>query len=135
MQLHSEDYNALGAFRYAMRKFLRFSKEFLATDAKLTPEQYEALLAIKNWPDVVAINVGELSERLQVRHHTAVGLLDKLAARKFITRKRAGNDRRQVNVRLTSLGDSVLRRAAVVHRAEIRERSSEMIDALKRLQA
>src|SRR4029077_18020620 len=47
MTLQAEDYEALAAFRYAIRKFLRFSKEALA-GAKLTPEQYEALLAIKS---------------------------------------------------------------------------------------
>jgi len=134
MDLQFEDYDALGAFRYAMRKFLRFSKQTLAADSKLTPEQYEALLAIKNWPRPVGITVGELSERLQVKHHTAVGLLDKLTTRRLVARRRAESDHRQVNVRLTRLGSSVLKRTAAIHRQEMRHRSSEMINALKRLQ-
>jgi DNA-binding MarR family transcriptional regulator len=133
MKLHAEDYDALGGFRYAMRKFLRFSKEVLA-GAKLTPEQYEALLAIKTRSSSNGITVGELSERLQVKHHTVVSLLDKLAARKLIVRERAIEDRRHVNLKLTKLGNSVLARLAAIHRREIRHRSSEMIDALKRLQ-
>src|SRR6202007_1349135 len=79
--LRAEDYDALGAFRYAMRKFLRFSKEILTARARLTPEQYEALLAIKTRSGSNGMTVGELSERLQVKHHTAVSLLDKLVAR------------------------------------------------------
>ncbi len=132
--LRAEDYAALGAFRYAMRKFLRFSKDVLATGAKLTPEQYEALLAIKTHSGSTGITVGELSERLQVRHHTAVSLVDKLVMRKLVTRQRAMDDRRQVNVKLTALGSSLLTRAAEIHRREIRHRSSEMIDTLRRLQ-
>jgi len=132
--LRAEDYDALGAFRYAIRKFLRFSKEVLAADAKLTPEQYEALLAVKTRSNSNGITVGELSERLQVKHHTAVSLLDKLVLRKLVTRQRANDDRRHVHVKLTSLGSSILARAAEIHRREIRHRSFEMINALKRLQ-
>jgi DNA-binding MarR family transcriptional regulator len=131
--LRPEDYNALGAFRYAMRKFLRFSKEALAA-AKLTTEQYEALLAVKTRSNSEGITVGELSERLQVKHHTTVTLLDKLVARRLVVRRRASEDRRQVHVKLTPRGDSVLARMAAPHRREIRDRSSEMIEALKRLQ-
>jgi DNA-binding MarR family transcriptional regulator len=133
-KLRAEDYDALGAFRYAMRKFLRFSKEILNTRAKLTPEQYEALLAIKVRAGATGLTVGDLSERLQVKHHTAVSLLDKLAARSLVVRKRAVRDRRQVYIRLTKRGDSVLGRLAAVHRRELRNRSPEMIEVLRRLQ-
>jgi DNA-binding MarR family transcriptional regulator len=133
MGLQAEDYDALAAFRYAMRKFLRFSKEVLA-GAKLTPEQYEALLAIKSSAGPNGITVGELSERLQVRHHTAVSLIDKLAARKLVAKERATDDRRRVYIKLTGFGGSALKRLAAIHRREIRHRSSEMIHALRRLQ-
>lgn len=131
--LRPEDYDALGAFRYAMRKFLRFSKDALAA-ATLTTEQYEALLAVKTRSNSNGITVGELSERLQVKHHTAVSLLNKLVARRLVVRRRASEDRRQVYIKLTSRGDSVLARMAALHRREIRHRSSEMITALRRLQ-
>jgi DNA-binding MarR family transcriptional regulator len=131
--LRAEDYDALGAFRYAIRKFLRFSKEALAA-AKLTPEQYEALLAVKTSSNSKGITVGELSERLQVKHHTAVSLLDKLVARRLVKRRRASEDRRQVHLNLTSRGGSILTRMAALHRREIRHRSSEMIEVLRRLQ-
>lgn len=133
MKLHGEDYDALAAFRYAMRKFLRFSKEVLA-GAKLTPEQYEALLAIKSRAGPNGITVGELSERLQVKHHTAVSLIDKLTARKLVARERATDDRRHVHIKLTGLGGSALARLAAIHRRELRHRSSEMIQVLRRLQ-
>jgi len=129
----AKDYAALAAFRYAMRKFLRFSKGILARKAGLTPEQYEVLLAIKSRSGSNGTTVGYLSERLQVKHHTAVSLLDKLAIRKMIVRQRASDDRRQVNVKLTRRGDTLLAGLAEIHRREMRRRSPEMIEALKRL--
>jgi len=131
--LQAEDYSALGAFRYAMRKFLRFSKEALA-DAKLTPEQYEALLSIKSCSNGNGLNIRDLSEQLQVRHHSAVSLVNKLAGKELIVKKRATDDRREVLVELTSLGESTLASLAEIHRREIRARSTEMINALQRLQ-
>ena len=56
-------YQPLAAFRYGLRKFLRFSKDFLASE-DLTPEQYEALLALKAFSGKNGLLVGELSERL-----------------------------------------------------------------------
>jgi DNA-binding MarR family transcriptional regulator len=132
--LQAKEYAALGAFRYAMRQFLRFSKDLVAARARLTPEQYEALLAIKASQQPDGITVGEISERLQVRHHTAVSLLDKLEARKLVLRKRTDTDRRTVNVQLTKAGTALLSRLALVHYREIRRRAPEMIGALRRLQ-
>ncbi len=131
--LQSKDYAALGAFRYAMRKLLRVSKDVAAARAKLTPEQYEALLAIKSSSGADGMTVGEVSERLQVKHHTAVSLLDRLEARKLATRKRAAADKRNVNVQLTKAGASLLARLAAIHHRELQKRSPEIIDALRRL--
>jgi DNA-binding MarR family transcriptional regulator len=131
--LQAKDYAALGAFRFEMRKFLRVSKDVVAARAKLTPEQYDALLAIKSSSGANGVTVGEISERLQVKHHTAVSLLDKLEARKLATRKRASTDRRNVNVQLTKAGTLLLARLAAIHLRELQQRSAEIIDALRRI--
>src|SRR5690349_863484 len=131
--LRAKDYIALGAFRYAMRKFLRFSKDLLAARANLTPEQYEALLAIKASSQAGGMTVGQISERLQVRHHTAVSLIDKLEARKLVLRKRTNTDRRTVNVQLTKAGNTLLSRLALIHYHEFRRRAPGMIATLQRL--
>jgi len=135
--LQAKDYAALGAFRHAMRKLLRFilrfSKELVATKAKLTTEQYDALLAIKGSSGANGVTVGEISEQLQVKHHTAVSLLDRLEARKLATRKRATADKRNVNVQLTKTGASLLARLAAIHHRELQQRTPEIIDALRRL--
>ena len=133
LQLHPEDYEALAAFRYAMRKFLSFSKRTLALEAKLTPEQYEALLALKAFSGPAGLIISDLSERLQVKHHTAVSLVDKLAGRSLVRRQQGVSDRREVFVALTEAGSRVLAKVALLHRQEIRIRSPEMIEALVRL--
>ncbi|MEY2565358.1 MAG: hypothetical protein QOH88_3551 [Verrucomicrobiota bacterium] len=132
-ELQQEDYEALAAFRYAMRKFLRVSIAVLA-EAGLTPEQYEALLALRASERANGLNITALSERLQVRHHTAVTLVGKLVGRKLLARISNESDRRHVNLRLTAAGASILKRMAAIHRRELRNRSAEMIDALLRLQ-
>lgn len=131
--LRAKDYAALGAFRYAMRQFLRFSKDLVAARASLTPEQYEALLAIKASSQADGMTVGQISEQLQVRHHTAVSLIDKLEARKLARRKRTNTDRRTVNVQLTKTGTTLLSRLALIHYREIRRRAPEIIGTLQRL--
>jgi DNA-binding MarR family transcriptional regulator len=131
--LHSDDYHALASFRYALRKFLSFSKRALAVEADLTPEQYEALLALKAFARGRGLTIGDLSERLQVRPHTAVGLVDKLEELRFVRRQQGVADRRRVFVRLTPAGSRVLAKVAVIHRREMRICSPEMIEALLRL--
>jgi DNA-binding MarR family transcriptional regulator len=131
--LQIQDYQALAAFRYGMRKFLHFSKKLLNTSVDLTPEQYEALLALKSAASEEGLLVGQLSERLQVKHHTAVALTDKLVARELVTKERAGQDRRQVYVKLTTSGETLIAALASVHRDEIRRHAPEMIEALTHL--
>ena len=132
-QLHSDDYEALASFRYAIRKFLSFSRRALAEEAQLTPEQYEALLALKAFSGETGLSISDLSERLQVKPHTAVSLVDKLEELQFVRRTQGTADRRQVFVSLTPAGSRVLAKVAVLHRREMRIRSPEMIDALLRL--
>jgi len=115
-----------------MRKFSRFSKELLA-GAKLTPEQYEVLLAIKSRARENGLNIRDLSEHLQVRHHSAINLINKLVARKMVMKRQSARDRREVEIKLTTLGNTTLSRLAAIHRREMRARSNEMIDALQRL--
>ena len=128
-----DDYEALANFRYAMRKFLSFSKRALAAEARMTPEQYEALLALKAFAGSTGLTITELSERLQVKHHTAVSLVDRLETLRLVRRTPGKADRRQVFVQLTPTGSRVLTKVATIHREELRHRSEEMIRALTRL--
>ena len=131
-RLTHQDYQSLADFRYLLRKFLRFSKDFLRS-AGLSPEQYEALLAIKASATSSGLTILHLSERLQVKHHSAVNTVDRLAERKLITRQTSATDRRQRHLRLTDRGEKLIEELAISHRKEIRNRSPEMIKALQRL--
>ena len=131
-RLTLQDYESLADFRYLLRKFLRFSKDFLRS-AGLSPEQYEALLAIKASATSSGLTILHLSERLQVKHHSAVNTVDRLAERKLITRQTSATDRRQRHLKLTDRGEKLIEELAAAHRKEMRSRSPEMIKALQRL--
>ena len=131
--LDPDDYEALAEFRYLLRQFLHFSKDFLRATAGLNPEQYEALLAIKSFAAPAGLTISQLSERLQVKHHSAVNIVDRLAEKKLVTREAGETDRRRRHVQLTPKGQKLIEELAIVHRKEIRSRSPEMIKALERL--
>jgi len=131
--LRPDDFEALAEFRYLLRKFLRFSRDFLRANAALNTEQYEALLAIKAFAAPEGLTISQLSERLQVKHHSAVNIVDRLVNKKLITRETTGTDRRQRYVQLTAKGDKLIEELALAHRKQVRLRSVDMIKALERL--
>ncbi len=126
------DYESLAAFRYALRQFLHFS-ETAAEAAGLTPQQHQTLLAIKGFPGGAQVTIGELAERLQIRHHSTVGLVDRLVAQKLVTREPAPADRRQVCVALTVHGEQVLESLSMAHREELRRIGPNLKELLAQL--
>jgi len=112
------EFEMLAAFRYELRRFLHFSEE-AARESGLTPAQHQALLAVKGYPDKERITIGELAERLQVAHHSAVGLVDRLVANDLMIREVGEEDRRQVYVSLTERGNEVVEGLTVAHRDEL----------------
>jgi DNA-binding MarR family transcriptional regulator len=113
------EYEALAAFRYSLRQFLSFS-ESAAASAGVTPRQYQALLAIKGFPGRDSATIGELAEQLQIAHHSAVGLVDRLGAQNLVVRVAGNQDRREVYVALTVHGIELLDRLAKAHKDELR---------------
>src|SRR5512136_2087885 len=103
-----EDYQTLAEFRYALRCFLAFS-ENAAKSAGLTLQQHQALLFIIGYPGREQVTISELAERLQIRHHSTVGLVDRLEEQGLVERIQDQEDRRQVFIRLTEKGASVLK--------------------------
>src|SRR3954470_13218249 len=118
-RLIKAQYETLAAFRYALRQFIHFSEE-AASRTGLTPQQHQALLAIKGYPGRDCVSVGELAERLQLRHHSAVGLVDRLVAEKLVSRAPSSEDRRQVFIQLTSRGENVLAKLSSAHSQQLR---------------
>lgn len=111
------EYESLAELRHAMRRFLRFSEE-AALALGIEPVQHQALLAIKG--SRAAVSVGELAERLCIRQHSAVGLVNRLRARGFLRRTKDTLDRRRVHLELTVRGEALLARLSLAHRDELR---------------
>jgi DNA-binding MarR family transcriptional regulator len=131
--LKKDEYESLADFRYAVRRFLKFS-EHAAEAVGLTPNQHQALLAIKGFPGRSKITNGELAERLQIKHHSAVGLINRLEAQNLVYREKSGDDRREVYVGLTKSGEEILERLAIVHRKELEQLVPQLtgiLDSLK----
>ena len=125
--MSSADYRALAEFRYQIRRFLRFSEQ-AARRAGLEPAQHQLILAVK--AHAGEPTVGELAERLQLQHHSVVGMIDRLAECGLVRRNRAEDDRRRVRVRLTPKGQSVLRQLSLEHRAEIGSAGGALVRVL-----
>ena len=113
-------YEQLADLRHALRHFLRFSQE-AARSAGLTPQQHQALLAIKGWGGTGRASIGDLAGRLQLRHHSAVGLVDRLVRKHLVRRVPSTDDRRRVELVLTRLGESNIERLSVAHLRELRQ--------------
>ena len=126
-------YEALAGFRYALRQFLRFSED-AALAAGITPQQHQAMLAIKGFPGRDDVTIGELAERLQIKHHSAVGLADRLVAEKYIRRMTDKNDRRHVRLTLTARGETVLQQLSAAHQEQLRRMGPQLDQLLDLLQ-
>ena len=90
------------------------------------------MLAIKGLPPGLYPTIGTLAERMQIQHHSTVELVNRLSSRGLVRRSRAGEDRRQVLLDLTPMGEKVLRELSVGHKAELRSQGPALVAALKR---
>lgn len=79
------------------------------------------------------ITIGELAERLQIRHHSAVGLVDRLVTEGLVKREPATADRRQVYVVLTRRGSEMLEQLTATHREELRRMGPQLKQLLEQL--
>lgn len=117
--INKAEYEMLANFRYALRQFLRFS-EMAARAGGITPQQHQALLTIAGFPGREQVTMSELAERLQIRHHSAVGLVDRMAGQGLVVRESGELDRREVYISLTSQGAAILAQLTTTHREELR---------------
>ena len=123
-------YSALEAFRYEIRRFLNFS-ERAARIVGIEPHQHQALLVIKSAAPRGKATVGFLAERLQVQHHSAVELSDRMEKRGLIQRSRGRADRRQVLLNLTQQGERLLSRLSESHRSELQTAGPRLLKSLR----
>lgn len=128
--LNAVNYQALAQFRYQLRKFLSFS-ETAAHSAGLTPQQHQALLAIKGFSGTHPVSIGDLAEYLLVRHHTAVEQVDRMTKLRLLERIVDGDDSRRILVRLTKKGEQKLRTLSKRHLEELQEASPALNKILR----
>ena len=118
MILHDADYEDLLALRTGLRRFLRWSEQ-QAEGVGLTPAQHQLLLAIRGHPDRRGPTLGEVADYLLLRHHSAVGLVDRAVTAKLVRRVRDPQDHRVVRLQLTATGGKRLAALSEVHLEEL----------------
>lgn len=123
--LTKRDFEALARFRFGIRRYLRFSEETVREHG-ITPQHYQLLLALKGFPDREWATVGELADRLQLRHHSVGELINRAQKQGLVERTAHTDDARIVRVVLTSAGEEILARLTALHRDELRRMNTAL---------
>ena len=127
--LSDADYRALASFRHQLRRFLAFS-ESAARSVGLEPRQHQLLLALRGLPVDTPPSVQVLADRLVLKHHTVVELLDRLEQAGLVRRDRAADDRRRACVSLTPRALELLKKLSSAHLGELRSFAPELVGTL-----
>ena len=101
------DYEQLLGLRTGLRRFLHWS-EMQARRAGITPAQHQLMLAVRGHRDPRGPSIGELAHYLVLRHHSAVGLVDRATAAGLVTRAPDPQHPSVVRVTLTETGQEKL---------------------------
>jgi len=127
--MSSDEFRALAEFRYQIRQFLNGSEQAART-AGLEPQQYLFLLALRGLPAGRPATIRELAERMQLRHHSAVEMVNRLERQQLLRRERSRADRREVILHLTPRAEKILSRLARQRIAELRTAAPALVRAL-----
>jgi DNA-binding MarR family transcriptional regulator len=143
-KLADADYRALADFRFQIRRFLHFSEEAARSEG-LEPQQHQFLLTVRaltgsrsgsrggSRSGSSGPTVGEIARHLLIRHHSAVGLADRLVEHGLVERVRGEGDRRQVRIQLTTLGENAIMRLSTTHRAALWSTGPLLVESLAAL--
>lgn len=123
------EFRSLAEFRYQIRVFLNGSEE-AARSADLEPQHYMLMLALRGLPSGLEPSIRELAERMQLRHHSVVELVDRLEKSYLLRRERGKTDRRQVLLYLTPRGERILTKLAKQRITELRTSAPALVRAL-----
>ena len=127
--LSSGEYQELAEFRRQIRRFLFFS-ETTAKEHGIEAQQHQLLLAVRGLPEGRKPTIRELASILFIQHHSAVELINRLEKLGAIARQTGPEDKREVWIRLTPAGRTILRKLALAHRAELERSGPELTHAL-----
>lgn len=117
--LSKDVYEYLAEFRYQLRKFQKFS-ETAAQDMGITAQQHQLMLAIKGFPGRDYATPRELAERMQITHHSCVGLIDRSEESGLVSRRKNPEDGRSIFVEVTEKGVRILEGLSEIHLDEIK---------------
>jgi DNA-binding MarR family transcriptional regulator len=131
-EITTEEYRALAELRYRIRHFLR-EGDVAAQAAGLEPQQYLLLLMIRGLPPGDEATIRTLAERLALRHHSVVELIDRLELHGYVRRSRGRDDRRRVLVSLLPRGERLLEQVARHRISELRSTGHELVRAINQL--
>lgn len=131
MALDAECFESLAGFRTSLRRFLAAS-EAISRQAGVTPQQYQAMLAIKTRPGAT-MAMKELAEQLLLTHHAAVQMMDRLSRAGLASRQASTEDRRLVLLKLTAKGEDLLDRLAEMHMEVIVRQEPALSASLRQL--
>ncbi|GAB3666358.1 MarR family winged helix-turn-helix transcriptional regulator [Ramlibacter alkalitolerans] len=109
--LNKAELEARSAFRYQLRRFERHGEQ-AARERGITFAQYLLLLHVEGAPGRTWAHVNELAERLQLEHHSTVGLVSRCEAAGLVERRASEEDRRHVQVHCTRKGRAVVQAVA-----------------------
>ena len=130
--LSREQYAAIAAFRYQLRRFLAFS-EAAAQQAGLPHQQHQAMLAIAGHVGSEAPSVGVLADRLLIAPHTAAELVSRMVEASLLTKTRSAHDARRMELALTPRAESILAELTAAHLEELRTMEPALVRALGKL--
>ena len=129
LKIKDREYQALAELRYRIRRFLQ-EGDMTAHEAGLEAQQYLLLLAIRGLPEGHEATIRTLAERLLLRHHSTVELVDRLETRGYVRRVRGREDRRQVLVVLQPRGEKMLEKVVGQRLIELRSHGRALVHAI-----
>jgi DNA-binding MarR family transcriptional regulator len=131
-EITTAEYQALAELRYRIRKFAG-EGDAVARAAGLEPQQYLLLLALRGLPEGGEATIRTLADRLALKHHSAVELIDRLESHGYVRRSRSRDDRRRVLVALLPRGEKLLELVARDRIGELRASGAALVNAISAL--
>ena len=127
--IQESDYIALAELRHRIREFVRSSDE-AAKEAGLQPQQYQLLLALRAISNKSEATISRLAETLYLKHHSVVGLIDRLESRGYVRRRRNAENRREVLIQLLPLGRRTLDKVVRQRLHELRASGQALVASI-----
>jgi DNA-binding MarR family transcriptional regulator len=131
-EISTAEYQALAQLRYLIRHFVS-EGDTVARAAGLEPQQYLFLLTVRGLPEGEEATIRALAERLALKHHSVVELIDRLETHGYVRRTRGREDRRRMLVSLLPRGERMLEQVARHRIDELRATGHELVRTIDQL--